>query len=151
MLQRLTRRVSGTTLFMWLIGIAILAVVVYGTIATLASGKYGLKDWTDLTINGLALGGIYALIALGYTLVYGILRMINFAHGEVFMAGPMTAYFIITAFDESGFLNRQPILALLIVFLFAAAVSTTIAVLLERIAYRPLRRQLRSLTESSSS
>jgi branched-chain amino acid transport system permease protein len=125
---------------MWLIGIAILAVVVYGTIATLASGKYGLKDWTDLTINGLALGGIYALIALGYTLVYGILRMINFAHGEVFMAGPMTAYFIITAFDESGFLNRQPILALLIVFLFAAAVSTTIAVLLERIAYRPLRR-----------
>ncbi len=140
MLRRLTRRVSGTTLFMWLIGIAILAVVIYGTIATLASGKYGIKDWTDLTINGLALGSIYALIALGYTLVYGIMRMINFAHGEVFMAGPMTAYFVITAFDESGFLNRQPIIALLIVFLFAASVSTAIAVLLERIAYRPLRR-----------
>ena len=44
-----------------------------------------------LTITGLALGGVYALIALGYTLVYGILRMINFAHSEVFMSGPFTA------------------------------------------------------------
>ena len=125
---------------MWLIGIAILAVVVYGTIATLASGKYGAKDWTDLTINGLALGSIYALIALGYTLVYGILRMINFAHGEVFMSGPFTAYFIANAFDQSGFLDRQPIISLLIILLIAMFVSTVIAVLLERIAYRPLRR-----------
>jgi branched-chain amino acid transport system permease protein len=125
---------------MWLIGIAILAVVVYGTIATLASGKYGAKDWADLTINGLALGSIYALIALGYTLVYGILRMINFAHGEVFMSGPLTAYFIANAFDQSGFLDRQPIISLLIILLIAMFVSTVIAVLLERIAYRPLRR-----------
>jgi branched-chain amino acid transport system permease protein len=140
MLQRLRRRLSLTTVFMWLIGGAILLMVIVGTILTLASGKYSSADWLDLTINGLALGGIYALIALGYTLVYGILRMINFAHGEVFMAGPMTAYFVATAFDESGFLDSQPILALLIILVFAMAISITIAVLLERIAYRPLRR-----------
>jgi branched-chain amino acid transport system permease protein len=140
MLKRLRRRLSWTTLTMWLIGGAILAMVVLGTILTLASGKYTSKDWLDLTINGLALGGIYALIALGYTLVYGVLRMINFAHGEVFMSGPLTAYFVATSFDESGFLDRQPILSLLIILVVAMTMSTVIAVLLERIAYRPLRR-----------
>ncbi|GAB4539632.1 MAG: branched-chain amino acid ABC transporter permease [Anaerolineae bacterium] len=140
MLQRLTRRVSGTTLFMWLIGIMILAVVVYGSIATLGRGTYTTEQWLDFTIFGIAQGSIYALIALGYTLVYGILRMINFAHSEVFMSGPFTAYFIAAAFDQSGFLDRQPVIALAIVLVFAMLVSTVIAVLLERIAYRPLRR-----------
>jgi branched-chain amino acid transport system permease protein len=140
MLKRLRRRLSWTTLTMWFIGGAILAMVVLGTILTLASGKYTSKDWLALIINGLALGGIYALIALGYTLVYGVLRMINFAHGEVFMSGPLTAYFVATSFDESGFLDRQPILSLLIILVVAMTISTVIAVLLERIAYRPLRR-----------
>jgi branched-chain amino acid transport system permease protein len=140
MLQRLRRRLSWADVTMWLIGGAILAMVVLGTILTLASGKYEGEDWLDLTINGLALGGIYALIALGYTLVYGVLRMINFAHGEVFMSGPFTAYFIATALDNSGFFDRQPLLSLLIILLVAMSVSTIIAVLLERIAYRPLRR-----------
>jgi branched-chain amino acid transport system permease protein len=140
MLQRLSRRVSGTTLFMWLIGVVILAVVIYGTIATLASGKYTGADWLDLTIFGLSQGSVYALIALGYTLVYGVLRMINFAHSEVFMSGPLIGYYIATALDQSGFLDRQPVIGLAIVMLVAMLVSTTIAVLLERIAYRPLRR-----------
>jgi branched-chain amino acid transport system permease protein len=140
MLQRLRRRLSWTNISMWFIGGAILVVVIVGSILTLASGKYSGKDWLDLTINGLALGGIYALIALGYTLVYGILRMINFAHGEVFMSGPLTAYFVATYFDESGFMDSQPIIALLIILLLAMGISTGIAVLLERIAYRPLRR-----------
>jgi branched-chain amino acid transport system permease protein len=140
MLQRLRRRLSWANVVMWLIGGTILAMAILGTILTLTSGRYAARDWLDLTVNGLALGGIYALIALGYTLVYGVLRMINFAHGEVFMSGPFTAYFIATAFDESGFLDSQPILALLIIVVIAMAVSTTIAVLLERIAYRPLRR-----------
>jgi branched-chain amino acid transport system permease protein len=140
MLKRLRRRVSGTTIVMWLIGAAILAVVIAGFITTLTSGKYSGKDWINLTIYGLAQGGIYALIALGYTLVYGILRMINFAHGDIFMAGPYIAYFLAVAFDQSGFLNRSPILALGILTLLAMAVATGMAVLLERIAYRPLRR-----------
>jgi branched-chain amino acid transport system permease protein len=128
---------------MWLIGFGILAAVVVGTILTLASGRYTAKDWLDLTVNGLALGGIYALIALGYTLVYGVLRMINFAHGEVFMSGPYIGYFVIMALNGSGFLNRSPatgVISVLIIFAVAMTTSTVIAILLERLAYRPLRR-----------
>jgi branched-chain amino acid transport system permease protein len=71
--------------------------------------------------------------------VYGILRMINFAHSEVFMSGPFTAYFLADALGKSGFLDRNLILGLLAIFALAMVVSTTVAVLLERIAYRPLR------------
>jgi branched-chain amino acid transport system permease protein len=91
----------------------------------------------------LAQGSIYALIALGYTLVYGILLMINFAHGEIFMAGAFTAYFLAAAMDKSGFLNDSPWLAVPILIIFAGLVSMTVAVLLERIAYRPLRNSPR--------
>lgn len=143
MLQRLTRRVSLTQVFMWLIGAVILAVVVVGAILTLSSRKYTPQDWLSLTIDGLSLGSVYALIALGYTLVYGILRMINFAHGEVFMSGPMIAYFLAIALNNSGFLNASPVtsvVSLIVIFLLAMLTSTVIAILLERIAYRPLRR-----------
>jgi branched-chain amino acid transport system permease protein len=102
-------------------------------------GKYDLVTWIDLTITGLALGGVYALIALGYTLVYGILRMINFAHSEVFMSGPFTAAFAADALIAAGWWNTYPLLSLLIVVLVSAGVSSAIALLLERIAYRPLR------------
>jgi branched-chain amino acid transport system permease protein len=140
MLQRLRRRVSGTMLAMWLIGLAILAVVIYGVTNTLTWGHYTFSQWLNLIIYGVAQGGIYALIALGYTLVYGILRMINFAHSEVFMSGPFIGYFLASAMDQSGFLDRQPVLALAIILLLAMVVSLVVAVLLERIAYRPLRR-----------
>lgn len=109
-----------------------------GTIACM--GKYSGEVWRDFVIFGLAQGGIYALIALGYTLVYGVLFMINFAHGEVFMAGAFTAFFVADAFAESGFLDSSPLIALSIVMLVSMATSITVAVLLERIAYRPLRR-----------
>ncbi len=69
------------------------------------------SGWIDLTIKGLALGGVYALIAMGYTMVYGILKMINFAHSEVFMSGPFTAVFVAVGFSNSGFLDRQPVIA----------------------------------------
>jgi branched-chain amino acid transport system permease protein len=83
---------------------------------------------------------VYALIALGYTLVYGILRMINFAHGDVFMAGAYIGYFVATAFDRTGFLDRHLALALIIVVLISMGSCLLIAVAIERIAYRPLRR-----------
>jgi branched-chain amino acid transport system permease protein len=92
-----------------------------------------------LTIDGLKLGEIYALIALGYTLVYGVLRMINFAHSEIFMSGPFTAVFLAKYLNAIGFYNTYPIISLLLITLFSAAISATIAILLERIAYRPLR------------
>ncbi len=88
---------------------------------------------------GVAEGAVYALIALGYTLVYGILRMINFAHGEVFMAGAFGSFFVARTLDSSGFLNANPVITILILILVAMGVSTFIALLLERVAYRPLR------------
>jgi branched-chain amino acid transport system permease protein len=125
---------------MWLIGGGLLVAVVVGAVRTLILGKYSGADWLDLSIYGLTQGSVYALIALGYTLVYGILRMINFAHGEVFMSGPFIGYFVATALERAGVLDRQPVIGLLIILLTAMLTSTTIAVLLERIAYRPLRR-----------
>jgi branched-chain amino acid transport system permease protein len=143
MLQRLRRRVSGTTVAMWFIGLAILAAVFYGAIRTLIAGEYTGAQWLDLTIYGIAQGGIYALIALGYTLVYGILRMINFAHSEVFMSGPFIGYFVATAMNDAGWFDQGPMLTIVglaIVLLVAMIISLIVAVLLERIAYRPLRK-----------
>ncbi len=102
-------------------------------------GRYSADFWIDQTVLGIAQGAILALIALGYTLVYGILRMINFAHGEVFMAGAFISFFFADAYAKSGFLNSNPYLALFILLVVSVAISTLVAVLLERIAYRPLR------------
>ena len=139
MLKRLRERTTPTDIVMWFIGAAILACLIRGSTATLSEGKYSSYHWFDFIIFGLAQGSIYALIAMGYTMVYGILRMINFAHSEVFMSGPYTAYYVAAAFYSSGFLDRQPIVSLIIIFLVSMATSTFIAILLERIAYRPLR------------
>jgi len=139
MLRTWRQRITVTDVVIWAIGLAIAVMVVYGSIKTIALGKYDLVTWIDLTITGLALGGVYALIALGYTLVYGILRMINFAHSEVFMSGPFTAAFAADALIAIGWWNRFPLLSLLIVTLVAAGVSAAIALLLERVASRPLR------------
>jgi branched-chain amino acid transport system permease protein len=142
-LQRWRERLSVTDVLMWSIGGGILLLILWGSFATLASGRYSADQWFDFVIFGLAQGSIYALIAMGYTMVYGTLRMINFAHSEVFMSGPYTAYFVAAAFYSSGFLDRHPILSLIVVFLVSMATSTLIAVLLERIAYRPLRNSPR--------
>src|SRR5512139_1556796 len=129
MLKGWRERVTGTDLVMWLIGSAIVGVVIVGSVATLASGRYAGRHWFDFMVFGLAQGSIYALIAMGYTMVYGVLRMINFAHSEVFMSGPYTAYYVAAAFYQSGFLDTNPVLSLVIVFLVAMATSTLIAYL----------------------
>src|SRR3972149_6610997 len=139
MLRNWRQRITLTDIMVWGIGAAIGVIVVVGTIATLRSGKYAPSTWLDLSIKGLALGGVYALIAMGYTLVYGILRMINFAHSEVFMSGPFTAVFLAEALNRAGYIDSHPILSLLLITIVSASVSCLIAVLLERIAYRPLR------------
>ncbi len=139
MLRNWTQRITLTDIIVWIIGLAILVGVVVGSITTLQIGKYSADNWIDLTISGLALGGVYALIALGYTLVYGILRMINFAHSEVFMSGPFTATFAAEALIALGWWDKHPILSFVIVLGVAGLVSAVIALLLERIAYRPLR------------
>lgn len=93
----------------------------------------------DQVVNGLTIGSIYALIALGYTLVYGILFMINFAHGEIFMFGSFAGFAVLTHFSTTGFSAGHPISSILAAFAAAMAVSAALGVLLERVAYRPLR------------
>ncbi|HAX70489.1 MAG TPA: branched-chain amino acid ABC transporter permease, partial [Anaerolineae bacterium] len=133
------RRINWTDLFMWLVGAALLALIIGGSYLTLQQGKYTAVQWFDLAVFGLAQGSVYALIALGYTLVYGILRMINFAHSEIFMGGAFIGYFAATSMQRSGFMEANPYLGIVIIFLVAMTTSVIIAVLLERIAYRPLR------------
>lgn len=108
-----------------------------------------LRDgFWQLSIDGLSWGAIYALVAVGYTLVFGVLRLINFAHSEIFMLGMFGAYFcldIILGFTPSGnAYNKGVLLTVLylgIAMLFAMLVSGTAAMGLEAVAYRPLRRR----------
>ncbi len=83
-------------------------------------------------INGLSLGSIYALIALGYTMVYGIVKLINFAHGDVMMIGAYTGYFILLALGTT-------VPGMTLAFLGAMAVCGFLSIAIERFAYRPLR------------
>jgi branched-chain amino acid transport system permease protein len=95
--------------------------------------------FVQLTVNGLTLGSLYALIALGYSLVYGILKLLNFAHGDVYMVGAFVGYGVLTAFD--GPLSPNIALAPLIVLMFLVAMlgAGGLGVVIERFAYRPLR------------
>jgi branched-chain amino acid transport system permease protein len=123
--------------------VLIVFVLVVGSFKTLtlprSHGGFTASAWRDLVVDGVALGSVYALIALGYSLVYGILLMINFAHGEVFMSGAFTSLFVALTLNSNGMLDRDPILSLGLLLVTAICVSTLVAVLLERIAYRPLR------------
>ena len=108
-----------------------------------SQGGVSGAGWRAFIVYGVAQGAIYALIALGYSLVYGILRMINFAHGEVFMSGAFASFFVAQTLDSKGLIDRNPVLSIALLLVTSVAVSTLVAVLLERIAYRPLRNSPR--------
>jgi branched-chain amino acid transport system permease protein len=128
-------------IFLWIIRAAILILVVWGTYNAIRDNPYTNSQWTDFMIFGISQGSMYALIAIGYTLVYGVLFMINFAHGEFFMSGVMTAtVFVAIPMSESGLLDQQPILGLIAIAILSMSVSVAVALLTERIAYRPLRK-----------
>ena len=80
-----------------------------GTSGTLIKGRYGAVQWFEFLVFGVTMGSVYALVALGYTMVYGVLRLINFAHGDIMMTGAFSGYFVAAAFAESGFLDREPV------------------------------------------
>lgn len=80
-------------------------------------------------INGISLGSIYAIIALGYTMVYGIARMLNFAHGDIIMVGGFVIFTIVST------MGMPPLLGILV----AVAACTVLGVVIERVAYKPLR------------
>jgi len=97
-------------------------------------------DWfLQQAINGLGLGAIYALIALGYTMVYGVLRFINFAHSDVLMLGAFTALYVAPQIEKVA--GAESLVGCVIVFVVAAAVCACIGMLIERLAYRPLRNR----------
>ncbi len=98
-----------------------------------------MDTFTQLTVDGLTLGSVYALIALGYTLVYGVLKLLNFAHGDVFMVGTFVGYGVLQALG--GPMNPSlPIwIVIAIVTIAAMAVCAGLGVAIERFAYRPLR------------
>ena len=125
--------------FLWGFRILIVLVLVVGTFFTIRAGKYTGEQWIDFIVFGISQGAIYALIALGYTMVYGILRMINFAHGDIFMTGAFGGYFAAVLLSSLGWFENNPVLALIVPILVAMIVSASIAMLVERVAYRPLR------------
>lgn len=96
-----------------------------------------MTEFLQQLINGLALGAIYALIALGYTMVYGVLRFINFAHSDVFMVGAFVGYY------TAPFALRilPPIVAGILVLIVAMLVCAALGILIERLAYKPLRNR----------
>ena len=89
-------------------------------------------------VNGLVLGSLIGLIALGYTMVYGIIQLINFAHGEIFMVGAYGGLAMFTYLPPT-FVQQQWYLALPLLLIAGAAVAVAVAVAMERFAYRPLR------------
>ncbi len=90
-------------------------------------------------INAVTIGAIYALIALGYTMVYGIIELINFAHGEIFMCGSFVSWWLLTTLGFSGAINDPLLLlgVLILAFVVAMLVMGVVGVVIERLAYRP--------------
>jgi branched-chain amino acid transport system permease protein len=100
-----------------------------------------VSQFLPSTVGGLVVGSIYALVALGYTLVYGVLRLINFAHSEIFMIGTFASLLVITSLGVSGPLSGFALVGvLLLTMIVSMAASGGSAMLLERVAYRPLRK-----------
>lgn len=110
---------------------------------------YGPETWLQFAISGTILGSVYAIIAIGYTLVYGILFMINFAHGDIMMIGAFGGYFVFeglkaipagTAADPKlSFLDAQPVISIVLAFAVGMFIAALSGYYLEKIAYRPLR------------
>jgi branched-chain amino acid transport system permease protein len=95
-----------------------------------------MDTFIQQVINGLVLGSVYALVALGYTMVYGIINLINFAHGEVLMVGAMTSWSVVMALSELGWPGS---VVLLVSLMAAVIVCSALNFVIEKIAYRPLR------------
>lgn len=91
----------------------------------------------QLILNGLFVGAFYGLVALGYSMVYGIIKLLNFAHGDIYMLGAFAGYTMLTAF--AGALGGGTLVTLLVIMGLAMVLTGSIGLILERVAYRPLR------------
>jgi len=102
-----------------------------------------MDTFVQQLINGLTIGSIYALIALGYTMVYGILRLINFAHGDIYMVGAYAGYLLAI---QLGFSENPSIFGFIVVLLGSMLIAALIGMAIERFAYRPVRKFSRMTT-----
>jgi branched-chain amino acid transport system permease protein len=102
-----------------------------------------MDTFVQQLINGLTIGAIYALIALGYTMVYGILRLINFAHGDIYMVGAFAGYFL--AF-QLGYVGTPSLVGLGVVLIGSMLIAALVGMAIERFAYRPVRKYSRMTT-----
>src|SRR5438128_5468045 len=100
-----------------------------------------MAEFLQQLVNGLSLGSIYALIALAYTMVYGVLRFINFAHSDVLMLGAFAAFYLTPPI--AGLLGQQSFATAIVVILLSAAICACIGMTIEFLAYRPLRKRPR--------
>ena len=148
-------RVSKVDRFLTFIRIFLVSLIIVGILAFVAqqiSPENPFARWRNpgaraltgdqfkgLLVSGLSQGAMYGLIALGYSMVYGVLGFINFAHGEVFMAGAMTGFITSDKLAANGLWESNFLLSLALVIVLAIVISTLAAVLIERVAYRPLR------------
>ena len=153
------RRLAAVDRFLTFIRVFLVALIVVGLLAFIwqqfdADNPFarwrnpGARSLTGdqfkgLLISGLSQGSMYGLIALGYSMVYGVLGFINFAHGEVFMVGAMTGFIASDKFHANGMWESNFLFCLALIILMAIFFSTFIAVVMERVAYRPLRNSPR--------
>jgi branched-chain amino acid transport system permease protein len=98
-----------------------------------------MQEFLQTTVNGLQTGCLYALLALGYTMVYGVLKLLNFAHGDVYMVGAYIGYYVIRWFGGPTALTIPVPLLIVIMFALAASGCGLLGMAMERFAYRPLR------------
>ncbi|HEV3235089.1 MAG TPA: branched-chain amino acid ABC transporter permease [Candidatus Dormibacteraeota bacterium] len=144
-LTRLRSSQSGALGILLLFGVVLVALAVSVKLQQCNVTQGGLPFFVNIAIQGLANGAIYALIALGYTMVYGIIELINFAHGDVFTLGaffslPLLGLFGLTEGKEFTIVTA---LLLLLVLVIVMALTGGVNVLIERVAYRPLRNSPR--------
>ncbi|WP_420613067.1 branched-chain amino acid ABC transporter permease [Candidatus Spongiisocius sp.] len=137
------RRPGWVDSFLLAVRIAAIVLLIWGIAGTVVKGINGEgptgEAWRDLVVAGIAQGAMYGLIALGYSMVYGVLGFINFAHGEVFMSGGMVGFFVANYLWDIHFWDTNFVLSILLVLASSILASTLVAVIVERVAYRPLR------------
>jgi branched-chain amino acid transport system permease protein len=144
------RRVTTYKVIQGIIGVLFAGYLLWRLyVVFIGNPAYGADTWARFIIAGLILGSVYALIAIGYTLVYGILRMINFAHGDIMMIGAFGGFFVFEALKaipaptltnpKFSFSDAHPIIAVLLAFIVGSFIAAVSGFFLEKIAYRPLR------------
>jgi branched-chain amino acid transport system permease protein len=105
----------------------------------LLEDRHGMTKFIQELVNGLTQGGLYALVALGYSMVYGVLKLLNFAHGDLYMVGAFVGYFVLQWFGGPTALVAPVPIVLLCMFLVSSVGVGGLGVAIERFAYRPLR------------